>query len=142
MPGSAAFAPRGTQLLRAGVLIAEVKKIQKTGSKQDLADVTNMDSPSFFREFLPTLNDSGELSFDCNLIPGNASQQALLTDFNTQAKTAYTVQLPPDGLGNPQGKWDFNGFVTTDDFDLPIDKEGTKAVKIKITGPVTFTPNV
>jgi hypothetical protein len=134
---SAAFAPRGTQLQRAGVTIAEVKKIQKTGSKQDLADVTNMDSPSFFREFLPTLNDSGEVSFDCNLIPGDAAQQGLLADFNGQVKSAYIVQLP-----SAQGRWNFDAFVMTDDFDLPIDKEGTRAVKLKITGPVTFTPSV
>ena len=134
---SSAFAARGTQLQRAGVTIAEVTKINKSGSKMDLVDVTNMDSPSFFREFLPTLNDSGELSFDCNFIPGDAAQQALLDDFNNQVKSAYIIPLP-----STKGRFSFDGYVTTDDLDLTIDKAATKPGKVKVTGPITFTPDV
>ncbi len=74
---SQAFAGRGT-LLQIGsggsspytfTTLAEVKKIQFSGSKYDLADVTNMQSGTF-REWLPTLADSGEISFEANLIPG------------------------------------------------------------------------
>jgi predicted secreted protein len=137
---SQAFAPRGTQLQRGSgggptyATIAEVTKIARSGSKADLADVTNMDSPDNFREYLPTLLDSGEVTFDCNLIPGSATQAAVLTDFNTQQLSPWKLVLP-----NSLGHWAFNAYVIDDDFDLPIDKQGTKQVKLKITGAVTFT---
>ena len=95
---SAAFAPRGTQFQHSpdGVTyttVAEVIKIQTTGSKADLADVTNMDSASAFREYLATLVDSGEISLDTNFIPGNATQQILATDFNNQTLGYYKIVL-------------------------------------------------
>lgn len=136
---SSAFAPRGTQFQHSpdGVTyttVAEVIKIQTTGSKADLADVTNMDSASSFREYLATLVDSGEISLDLNFIPGNAPQQALATDFNNQTLGYYKIVLPST-LGNST----FRAYVSSRDYDLPIDKQGTKQVKLKITGPTTDT---
>ena len=136
---SQAFAPRGTQFQHSpdGVTyttVAEVSKIQNTGSKADLADVTNMDSPSAFREFLATLVDSGEISLDTNLIPGNATQQILETDFNNQTLGYYKIVLPAS-LGNAT----FRAYVSSKDFDLPIDKQGTRSLKLKVTGAITVT---
>ena len=136
---SQAFAPRGTLIQHSTddttwLSIAEVKKIQSTGSKADLADVTNMDSPSSFREFLATLVDSGEISLDCNFIPKNAGQQILDSDFNAQTLAWYMIVLP-----NSLGQAQFRAYVASKDFDLPVDKEGSRAIKLKITGPMTTT---
>lgn len=130
---SGAIAPRGTLFQRATVTIAEVIKISRSGSKADLADVTNMDS-GVFREFLPTLLDSGEVAIEMNLLPGNAVQATLLADFNGQVLSAYVIELP-----NTAGHWAFNAYVTSDDFDLDPTKQATKSVKFKITGAVTYT---
>jgi predicted secreted protein len=138
---SNSIAARGSQLGRGSgspttyTTIAEVLKINRSGSKSDMADVTNMDSPSNFREFLPTLLDSGEVSFDCNFIPGSSIQATLLSDFNNQTLSPWKIELP----GGTEGNWTFNAYVISDDFDLPIDKQATKSVKLKITGPVTYT---
>jgi predicted secreted protein len=138
---SNAFAPRGTELQRGTPLtsptyttIAEVTKISISGSKADLADVTNMDSPSNFREFLPTLLDSGEIKAEMNFIPGDATQAAVLADFNGQVLSPWQIVLP-----NSLGSFTFNAYVTTEDVDLPIDKQGTRSFTLKVTGPVTFT---
>jgi hypothetical protein len=133
------FAPRGTALQHSpdGVTyttIGKVLKIQNTGSKADLADVTNMDSPTAYREFLATLLDGGDVAFDCNFEPGDATQQVLNTDFQNQTSGYYKIVLP-NSLGNAT----FRAFVASQDFDLPIDKQGTKALKLKITGPLTPT---
>jgi predicted secreted protein len=137
---SQAIAARGTQLQRSPdggttfVTIAEVLKIQRSGSKADLADVTNMDSPSNFREYLATLLDSGEISFECNFIPGSTIQATMLADFNGQVLSTWKIELP-----STAGHWVFTAWVASDDFDLPIDKQATKSVKLKITGAVTYT---
>jgi predicted secreted protein len=133
------FAPRGTALQHSpdGVTyttIAKVLKIDNTGSKADLADVTNMDSPTIYREFLPTLADAGEVTFDCNFEPGDASQQILNTDFQAQTEGYYKIVLP-GSLGSAT----FRAYVSSQDFALPIDKQGTKALKLKVTGPITPT---
>ncbi len=116
---------------QANAQIAEVKTINFTGSKYDLADVTNMQSGTF-REWLPTLADSGELSFTANYIPGDTSQSHLTSFFNNANLIAWTVVLPL-GLGNIT----FSGYVVSIDRDIPIDKEATLNVKIKVTGKIT-----
>jgi hypothetical protein len=112
--------------------LAEVRKIQFSGTKYDLADVTNMQSGAF-REWLPTLADSGELSFEANMIPGDATQQALLNYFNNATLLPVQIVLP-----NGLGVFAFNGYVTTFERDLPIDKEAMISAKIKITGQIQF----
>ncbi|MGO9641165.1 MAG: phage tail tube protein [Candidatus Acidiferrales bacterium] len=134
---SQAFAPRGTQLQHSPdgatyTKVTEVKKIQSSGSKADMADVTNMDSPSSYREFLATLVDAGEITLDTNFVPGDPVQQALAADFDNQTLGYYKIVLP-GALGNAS----FRAYVTSKDFDLPIANEGTRALKLKITGPMT-----
>jgi predicted secreted protein len=140
---SSAFAPRGTQLQRGTgalpgsgfVTIAEVIKIDRTGSKADLADVTNMDSPSGAREKLATLFEAGEISIECNFLPAASSQHLLEADFEAQQLSPYQIILP-----NSLGTWGpFNAFVTSNDFALPIDKQGTRTIKLTITGVPTAT---
>lgn len=134
---SNAFAPRGTAFQHSPdgttyTTVAELLKIEGSGSKADLADVTNMDSSSSFKEYLATLVDAGEFSIDANFIPGNATQKVLDTDFAAQTNGYYKVVLP-GSLGNMT----FRGFVSNTDYMLPIDKQGTRAFKIKVTGPIT-----
>ena len=134
---SNSIAGRGSKVQRSpdGVTyttIAEVLKFNQSGGKSDLADVTNMDSPSNFREKLPTLLDSGDLSVDCNWIPGSSIQQQLTTDFNNQTLLYWKVLL-----SNGVNGVSFQGYVTDKNFDVPIDKQITKALKITITGPIT-----
>ncbi|HEY0701266.1 MAG TPA: phage tail tube protein [Candidatus Acidoferrales bacterium] len=134
---SNSIAARGSKLQRSPdnstfTTIAEVLKINGSGGKSDLADVTNMDSPSNFREKLPTLLDSGDVSFDCNWIPGNSTQTQLTTDFNNQTLLYWKILLP-----NGTNGLSFQGYVTDKNFDLPIDKQASKSLKLTITGPIT-----
>ncbi len=122
--------------------IAEVKKIDFTGGKADMADVTNQDSVGAHREFLPTLLDAGELSFDGNYL-GNldASQADLQTLFEGQTLSQWKIILPiPPGETVSRGTWSFAAYVNAFDPVFPVDKEASFTAKLKITGPRTFTP--
>jgi predicted secreted protein len=138
---SQAFAGRGTKLSYNPVVnpstgftdVAELRTIQFTGSKYDLADVTNMDSGNF-REWLPTLADSGELSTSGNYIPSDLSQKDLTSFYNTARLVNWKVTLP-----NSLGVISFAGYVSSLERDLPVDKEAMVTIKIKITGPITIS---
>jgi predicted secreted protein len=144
--GSQAFAGQGTQLqLGSGTpsvpgsytTIAEITKIQRSGSKMDIVDVTNMDSIGAYREKLPTLLDGGDISFDANYVPGDTTQQSLQTLFDGRTLKPWQIVLP-----DTRGTWNLNAYVTSDDFDLSVDKASTFSGKLTITGKPVFTPGV
>lgn len=145
---SKAFAGRGsslqytTNLSVAYAVLSEVKTAQFSGAKADLADVTNFQSGNF-REWLPTLNDAGELSFGGNLIPNDVTEQALIGFFNNQTLVNWQVVLPANpaqGFATSLGTFSFKAFVTSLDYSVPVDKEASISGKLKITGVVTYTP--
>lgn len=144
---SAAIAGRGSKLQYstnppsvAYTVLAEIKTIQFSGSKADLADVTNMES-GIFREYLPTLNDSGDLSFTGNMIPNDVTEQDLLGFFNNQTLVTYQVVLPAapaQGFSVSLGTFTFKAYVSSFDRSIPVDKEASISGKLKITGTVTY----
>lgn len=134
---SQAVAGRGTllQALFGSPLemqtIAEMKNISFSGSKYDLADVTNMQSGNF-KEWLPTLADSGDLSFSGNKIGLDATQEQLITFFNNATLVTWQIIAP----GTPN-YITFKGYVVELSSSFPVDKEVTISGKIKITGMIT-----
>jgi len=123
--------------------MSEAKTLTFSGTKLDMADVTNFQS-AIFREFLPTLLDSGDLTIAGNMIPNDTTEQDLISFFNTAALVIYQIVLPPGGNGadaylNSEGMFQFDAYVMSIDRAIPHDKEATITVKLKITGPITFT---
>lgn len=128
----------------AYVELAEVKTIGFSGMKYDLQDVTNMNSTNF-KEWLPTLADSGDLAITGNMIPNDASEVALIGFFNAATLVQWEVVLPPGGNGSSQfvtseGTFGFAAYVSSIDRTIPVEKEATISVKLKITGAISFTP--
>lgn len=144
---SAAFSGRGSVLQYstnppsvAYAILEEIKTIGQSGMKADLADVTNMQS-SNFREWLPTLNDSGEIAVAGNLIPNDPSEEAVIGFFNNQTRVYWQVVLPAsEAHTTSEGTYSFQAFVTGIDRNVAVDKEATISIKLKITGVITFTP--
>ena len=140
---SAVIAGRGTFLFYnkvtagAGVspavfnLISELKKLDFTGSKYDLADVTNMQSGTI-KEWITTLADAGELSVDGNWLPGEETQNAIYnTFFIAGVLGLWKIQLPA-----AKGIITFNAYVTKYDIHLDVSKELSFSATLKITGQV------
>ncbi len=113
--------------------VAEVQKVAFSGNKVEFPDVTNIQSPSNYKEFIATTIEAGECSFDANLVPGNATQTALYTMRDARTKHNIKVILPSSA-----GTYSFVAFVASIDTNLDFGKEAKLAVKLKITGPVTF----
>ena len=147
---SQAFAGRGSVLQYstnppsvAYTQLAEIKTIGFSGMKYDLQDVTNMNS-SNFKEWLPTLADSGDLAITGNLIPNDASEVDLISFFNNATLVKWEVVLPPGGnvdgtvFATSEGTFSFSAYVSSIDRTIPVEKEASISVKLKITGRITF----
>jgi len=122
----------------AYVAAAELKTITFGGMKYDMADVTNFESTNF-KEWLPTLADSGDLGYTGNLIPNDATEIALRGFFNSATLVSWQVVLPANaaqGFPNSLGGWTMKGYVVEIAMSIPVEKEATITGKIKITGEI------
>lgn len=100
---------KGTKLLRNGVEIAEITAITPPTRTRDTVDVTHLNSPDGFREFLGGWKDGGTVELEGNWIPGDTNGQAgLEADFESDEPQNYTIQYP-SSLGVSM---DFAGIVT------------------------------
>jgi hypothetical protein len=138
---SGSFLPRGTQLGRStdGVAFTTIGEARKIGLslKGSFEDVSNMDSPSVYKEFLATLIDGGSVKIDCNFLNNDATQNNLYADFAAQTLLYWQIQFP-----TARGKATFRAFVEEIAPDLDVQKAAVNSVSLKISGLYTWTPNV
>ena len=121
-----AYSGRGSKLnIQTGVsptaytAIAQLRKFAMSGLKVTTDDITNIDSPSAFKEIMPTVIDPGDVSFDGILNSVAASQGDLLSLCQNQTLTNFQIVLS-DGVTTIA----FSGYVT--DY-VPVVVEATKA---------------
>jgi hypothetical protein len=118
-------------------LIAEVKDIAGPGQIAEKDDVTNQSSPSFYKEWIPTLIDGGVVTFTCNYIPGDASQGAgsgMLHFLQTRSLRTWTLTPPAPLEAHVIG---FTAYVTKWETKEPYSKAATLDIELAVTGPVT-----
>jgi predicted secreted protein len=118
--------------------IAEVKDITGPGLSADIVEVTNHSSIGAFKEKLSTLLDGGEVTFDVNFLPGNATQDAtdgLLSAYMARSKDNYKLIWPTVGDDQVAFKAQVTGFEPT----APVEEALTASVTLTLTGPPTFS---
>jgi hypothetical protein len=132
---SGAVAGPGWVLAHGGTTIAEVRDISGPVATADTDDVTNQSSTGFYKEKITTLLDGGDVTFDCNYVPGNASQIALLTALQNRGIETFTLTPPGGG-----GSFAFEARVSKWGLDkAPVAKAATLAITLAVTGPITVT---
>jgi hypothetical protein len=117
--------------------LAEVYNVTPPSSTVDQVDVTHMQSPNRYREFVDGLIDPGECSFEMNYVPGSPSDILLLAILATPVGQSRTRGIK---ITYPNGKIDtFSGNLATYEPTLPTDDKMTATVTFRVTGPVTRT---
>lgn len=117
--------------------IAEVKDISGPSLKLDTEEVTSHSSTGGWREYIATLLDAGEVTFDVNFIPTNATHSqtsGLLKDLKN--KTLRNFQLVFSNVGATT--WAFSAFVTGFEPAEPVEGVLAASVTLKITGQPTL----
>jgi hypothetical protein len=138
--GSKAQTGAGTTLSIGATptLIGEVKNIKLNGRKFDTDDVTNMSST--VKEFIATMMDPGEVSFDFNRVSSDAGQVALEAAFSAGSLSAFTIQLPKAPSQTTTGdKYAFSALVTECDYSFETTKADAGSAKLKISGTIVET---
>jgi predicted secreted protein len=125
----------GTIFKMASTAIEEIETIGGPAQKVATVDVTNMDSPSQYAEYIAGIIEGGEITLAGNWINSTA-QKALLAAIGAAA-TAWSLLLP--GTQPAAGHWGWNGFVAAFNLEAKHDKQLTWTASIKVTGPVTYS---
>lgn len=135
--GSLSISTDGTAFTK----IAQVQKVTSGGMKANLADITNLDSPSAFIERIPTTLDSGTLSCTIVANPADAGQAMLLAAFQAQTKLTCKLQYPPVGAQTTGLLKTFSAYVTSAPMpSMAVTEASTFDAELTITAAVTDTP--
>jgi hypothetical protein len=132
---SGAVAGPGWLLKHNGALVEEVIDISGPEQKAEKDDVTNQSSPNFYKEWIPTLLDGGDVSFNANFVPGATEQGNLLSAMQARTLEPFTLTPPTPYAANVIS---FDAYVTDWDIKTPHNKKATLQVKLAVTGPVTL----
>lgn len=84
--------------------VADINKLGALGITSNEIDVTTLDSPSNYKEFIAGFKDAGEISLS-GLIKTETSFQTLLTLAEAQSVETWTITFPSGA------KLFFQGFV-------------------------------
>jgi hypothetical protein len=66
--------------------VAQIRKLNFPGLKADFEEISNLDSPSIFKEYMKLMIDGGDLPFDGVLDPGDGSVTELWTELENQRR--------------------------------------------------------
>ena len=128
------FAAKGTRITGPGGLIAQVYSIGGATLSADTADVSDHESTKFYREFVNTFRDGGEVTLGLRFDPNEATQSealnGLIALFELDVASAFAINWPNIGGSN----WTFDAFVTGYEPSADFDAELDLSVTLKVTG--------
>lgn len=124
----------GASPTEAFTAIAEVKSISGPSMSMETIDATHMESPSGYREILPSFRNGGEVSFDLNFLPANATQVGLLTSFTNASLKNYQLIFPDSGTTT----WGFAAYVTGFSPSAAVDDILAASATLTISGAPDF----
>lgn len=115
--------------------IAEVRDITGPGLATAVEDVTNHDS-SHWREFIPTIKEGGEITFDLNYYSA-ATQDQLRTDWGARTKRNFQLVFPLSPSGTETHS--FAAYVVGMEYAAPVEGVLAASITLQVTGAVTFS---
>lgn len=129
----------GTMLKKGTNAIAELTSIAGLELSADSIEVTTMDSPNSYRQFVGGLRDAGEVSISGSF---NATAHSpLLTDFEAGTSASYTIEFP-DRLTTSGTKWTFTAIVTGYSTGAELEDLVSFEATLKVSGKPTLTAAV
>jgi predicted secreted protein len=135
-PGYGSHIASGGTTGSAYTNVAQLKKVNFSGLKAEFDDITNLDSPSIFKEWMKTIVDGDTVSFDGVMNPADPTTQSLLTNIGTSGSAALFYWKITLTNGSTLV---FQGYVQDFKFGAEYNKAITFSGTIKIVGNVTAT---
>ena len=118
--------------------IPEVNSMSGLGKTNPLVDVTSFDSSA--REYIAGLADGSEITLECNYLPDNTVQAAIVADVDSG--TNFYMQIVatnPNSGTSPIAAETFTFLVTplSWEFGPSYDDKNTMSFTLKISGDIT-----
>ena len=117
--------------------IAEVLDIKGPSLELETEDVTSHDSTDGWAEHIGTILNGGEISFELNWLPGNATQSfsaGLLKDMVGRTKRNFQLVVP----AATSLTWAFAALVTAFEPDLPVKGSQKASITLLLSGKPTL----
>jgi len=117
--------------------IAEVTDIGGPKLKLNPIEMTSHDSTAGWKEFIGGLLEAGEMSFDLNFMPVNATHSytsGLINDMVNRTLRNFQLVFPDTGTTT----WAFSALVTSFETKEPIDDKLGASVTLQISGQPTL----
>lgn len=124
------------EAITATVLLGGLTSLPPPPFSRDSVEVTNMSSPDATREFIPSLKEPGEVGFDINWVPGNATDLVFVEMLDEVDARLFEITY---GQVDPARVCSFRGFVTGYELGVPVDDKMTATVTLKISGKPVWT---
>lgn len=137
-----AFPGRGSYLSNGGTAgtsytrVGQLRKFGPLGGKADFDDISNLDSPTIFKEYLKTLCDGSALAIDGVMNSADPTFQALFTNLAAAGAAAlnyWQITLTDSSTIV------FQAYVEMVDFSVEYNKALAFKGSLKIVGAVTPT---
>lgn len=115
--------------------VAELKDITPPDFAVEDLEVTHQTSSDGYKEYIPGLVEGGEVTFDVNWVPGNATQQAVMAKIGGAAINWRIVY--PTAVDY---RWAFKAYVKGVNSKAPLSGAAEGSLTLKVTGkPVLET---
>lgn len=121
------------------ISVLGIKSVSGPDISRDIHDTTDMDAVQY-RTFIGGLVDAGEISFEANFLPRDATQNqssgGFMAEFDQgscDSRGNWRILLP-DCEGQPEAYWEFSGVVSGQSIELPMDDIMTFQGTIKVSG--------
>jgi hypothetical protein len=116
--------------------LGQLKKFSFNGLKAEFDDITNLDSPTIFKEWMKTLVDGSDFAFEGVMNPADPTLQALLSNLATAGSAALNFWKITLTNGSTLV---FTAYVADFKFGVEYNKAITFSGTLKIVGNVTAT---
>lgn len=113
------------------VLIRETRDFTLPSESTGTEDASHMHSPNRVQEFIDTMTDPGELSFDMNLVPGSESDRYLMSTRGKRLNWWYTFPSGHQFIGI--------GLRTGYEKSAPHNGRMDASVTLKVSGEPALT---
>lgn len=112
--------------------LAELIDIKPPNQQSDDVEVTNYKSPNRTKEYIPGLIEPGEMTFDINWIPSDATDQIIQALKTSGAVRAMKITWP-NGV-----TWSWDGYIKGFEPTAPLNDRMTGTVTVKVSGATTI----
>lgn len=117
--------------------VAEVRDGGGVSRTRTTQETTHHESPQAFREYIATLADGGEPSFELNWVFGATTHAKLMTDFESAVARNWRIVYAPGNNGSEVDE--FTAIITNLTHPTPVDGVDRCNITLRTTGPVAQT---